>query len=58
MFNPHATFHLNWFGNKKTWKATNTAWEKWKPCKPTSPYKLFTVGAGVCFWLAWARLTR
>jgi hypothetical protein len=38
MFNPHATFHLDWFGKKKTWKATNTAWERWKPCKPTSPY--------------------
>jgi hypothetical protein len=38
MFNPHATFHLDWFGNKRTWKATNPAWEKWKPCKPTSPY--------------------
>jgi DNA topoisomerase VI subunit B len=38
MFNPHATFRLDWFGSKRTWKATNPSWEKWKPCKPTSPY--------------------
>jgi hypothetical protein len=38
MFNPHATFRLDWFGSKRTWDATNPAWEKWKPCKPTSPY--------------------
>jgi hypothetical protein len=38
LFNPHATFRLDWFGKKTTWKATNPKWEKWKPHKPTSPH--------------------
>jgi hypothetical protein len=38
LFNPHATFKLDWFGKSSTWKATDTAWEKWKPCRPTSPH--------------------
>jgi hypothetical protein len=38
LFNPHATISLNWFGETTTWKATNPAWEKWKPCRPTSPH--------------------
>jgi hypothetical protein len=38
LFNPHATFHLDWFGRKKTWPATNPTWDKWKASKPTSPY--------------------
>ena len=37
LFNPHATIRLNWFGHKTTWKATDPAWQKWKPCRPTSP---------------------
>jgi DNA topoisomerase VI subunit B len=38
LFNPHTTIKLNWFGEKVTWKATNPAWNKWKPCRPTSPH--------------------
>jgi hypothetical protein len=38
LFNPHATFHLDWFGTKTSWLATNRAWPKWKPCRPTSPH--------------------
>jgi hypothetical protein len=37
VFNPHATITLDWFGQKTTWKATNTNWHKWTPCRPTSP---------------------
>jgi hypothetical protein len=36
VFNPHATITLDWFGGKTTWEATDRAWEKWKPDKPTS----------------------
>jgi DNA topoisomerase VI subunit B len=38
LFNPHATFHLDWFGSKTKWLATNRHWPKWKPCRPTSPH--------------------
>lgn len=38
IFNPHATVALNWFGETTTWEATDTEWQKWKPCKPTSPH--------------------
>jgi len=38
VFNPHATFRLNWFGEKSEWTATNEEWAKWKPDKPTSPH--------------------
>lgn len=38
LFNPHATFHLDWFGAKTSWLATNRRWPKWKPCRPTSPH--------------------
>jgi hypothetical protein len=38
VFNPHATFRLNWFGREQTWQATNPSWKKWLPCKPTSPH--------------------
>ena len=38
LFNPHATITLDWFGEKTTWKATNTAWKKWKPSDPTSAH--------------------
>jgi hypothetical protein len=36
LFNPHATFRLNWFGAETTWSATNVDWKKWKPHQPTS----------------------
>ena len=38
IFNPHLTISLDWFGNKTTWSATDTAWPKWKPNKPTSAH--------------------
>ena len=38
IFNPHATISLDWFGNKTTWSATDTAWQKWKPHQPTSSH--------------------
>ena len=38
VFNPHATFRLDWFGEKTAWKPTRPDWEKWKPCQPTSPH--------------------
>ena len=38
VFNPHATFYLDWFGKRVTWTATNPTWDKWKPNKPTSPH--------------------
>ena len=38
LFNPHATIRQNWFGKKKTWKATNANWQKWNPSRPTSAH--------------------
>jgi DNA topoisomerase VI subunit B len=38
LFNPHATFLLDWFGTKANWEATNPTWPKWKPSDPTSPH--------------------
>jgi hypothetical protein len=38
VFNPHATIRLDYFGQQTTWKATDRKWDKWKPCKPTSPH--------------------
>ena len=38
IFNPHATISLTWFGKVSTWTATDTDWQKWKPCWPTSPH--------------------
>jgi hypothetical protein len=38
VFNPHATFRLDWFGEKTAWKATLPGWDKWKPCQPTSSH--------------------
>ncbi|MBW3599073.1 MAG: hypothetical protein KY475_17610 [Planctomycetes bacterium] len=38
IFNPHAAIRLDWFGESREWKATNPAWEKWRPDKPTSPH--------------------
>ena len=38
-FNPHLTLTLDWFGKTVLdAKATNPAWEKWKPNRPTSPH--------------------
>jgi hypothetical protein len=38
LFNPHTELTLDWFGERTVWKATDPAWQKWKPCKPTSPH--------------------
>ncbi len=38
VFNPHATITFNWFGLRKLWLATDPAWQKWKPSKPTSSH--------------------
>jgi hypothetical protein len=38
LFNPHATIRLDWFGSRTTWKASDPAWTKWKPCQPTSAH--------------------
>jgi hypothetical protein len=38
VFNPHAALTLDWFGALTTWDATNAAWPKWKPHRPTSPH--------------------
>jgi hypothetical protein len=38
VFNPHLTIRLDWFGATTTWEATDPAWRKWKPSRPTSPH--------------------
>jgi DNA topoisomerase VI subunit B len=38
VFNPHLTITLNWFGEKTTWKATDSTWSKWRPNQPTSSH--------------------
>jgi hypothetical protein len=38
VFNPHLTIRLDWFGTKTVWDATDPAWRKWKPSRPTSPH--------------------
>ena len=38
LFNPHANITLDWFGTESRWKATDPAWEKWTPDRPTSPH--------------------
>jgi hypothetical protein len=38
VFNPHATIHLDWFGTRTVWEATDPSWQKWKPSRPTSPH--------------------
>ena len=38
LFNPHADFHVNWFGNVTEWRATDTKWRKWQPSDPTSAH--------------------
>src|SRR5215475_123577 len=38
-FNPHLTLRGVWFGREFiNVKATTPAWEKWRPCNPTSPH--------------------
>jgi DNA topoisomerase VI subunit B len=37
VFNPHASFSLDWYGEKRTWAATDAAWRKWLPSSPTCP---------------------
>src|SRR5262249_37391111 len=41
------TFSLDWFGETRTWKATDPKWQKWLPSDPTSPH-----------WYAQANLER
>lgn len=38
VFNPHLSLTLNWFNERTTWDATDPAWNKWKPHKPTSAH--------------------
>jgi hypothetical protein len=38
VFNPHASIRLDWFGERTTWEATDPAWQKWKPNRPTSAH--------------------
>jgi hypothetical protein len=38
LFNPHAAFRLDWFGERAEWPATEPAGQKWKPCQPTSAH--------------------
>jgi DNA topoisomerase VI subunit B len=38
-FNPHLSVRASWFGKEViNTSATNPAWEKWRPCQPTSPH--------------------
>jgi DNA topoisomerase VI subunit B len=47
LFNPHATFRLDWFGETTHWPATRPDWKKWRPSSPTSAH-----------WYTQARLER
>jgi hypothetical protein len=47
LFNPHLTISLEWFGEARTWKATNLKWKKWLPSDWTSSH-----------WYAHANLER
>jgi hypothetical protein len=38
IFNPHAAFRLDWFGDQAVWEATDPDWQKWKPHRPTSAH--------------------
>jgi DNA topoisomerase VI subunit B len=38
VFNPHATIRLDYFGDRTVWGATDPAWRKWKPSRPTSAH--------------------
>ena len=36
--NPHTAIVVDWFGERTSIKATDPAWQKWKPSEPTSPH--------------------
>lgn len=38
MFNPHASFALDWFGARTSWEATDPSWRYWTKDKPTSAH--------------------
>ncbi len=38
ILNPHLTLAIDWFGQEIRFDATDTAWKKWTPNKPTSPH--------------------
>src|SRR5579872_5630695 len=37
VLNPHASLSLDWYGEERTWAATDPGWEKWLPSNPTCP---------------------
>src|SRR5262249_40027046 len=37
-FNPHATFHGEGNGTRRTFARTATEWQKWRPSTPPSPH--------------------
>ena len=36
--NPHLSMEIEWFGERSVVRATNPAWQKWKPSDPTSAH--------------------
>ena len=36
--NPHLSMEIDWFGERRVVRATNPAWQKWKPSDPTSAH--------------------
>jgi DNA topoisomerase VI subunit B len=36
--NPNLTLSVTWFGERRSIKATDQTWSKWKPSDPTSPH--------------------
>ena len=36
--NPHLSMEIEWFGERRVVRATNPAWQKWKPSDPTSAH--------------------
>ena len=36
--NPHLSIGIEWFGERRVVRATNPAWQKWKPSYPTSAH--------------------
>jgi len=41
--NPHTAIVVDWFGERTSIKATDPAWQKWKPSEPTSAHWYTTV---------------
>lgn len=37
-FNPHLSLSVRWFSEQLDFTATDPAWQKWKPNRPTSPH--------------------